>query len=325
MVTECAKKFVKKWSLQCCFTNARGLLGILDELKVTAMEKSLDIIGVAETWLTGEVDNAEIAIDGFRIVRKDRSEVKKGKHGGVLMYIRENITTRQCPDLNGSLSESVWCRVIHNRNNIDGVTVGVCYKSPAAEEQEIDELLLVMGKASKGEVLIMGDFNFPGVNWHTYESDGHGERFRDFVLDNFLIQHVKEPTREYNILDLVLTTNEHMVEHLEVHEHLGNSDHNTIYWNLICDIKQSESSHQHRQYSRGNYECMREDLMKINWEEEFKDLEIDELWKRFKDILELEVDKCVPLTAVRRRKYPKWMSREARRARNYKVKKMERL
>jgi hypothetical protein len=89
-------KCVKKSMLKCCFFNARGLLGKLDELKVVASELDLDVIGIAETWLTAEIDNAEIALEGYKVLRKDRSEIKTGKHGGVMMYIRENIVTREC-------------------------------------------------------------------------------------------------------------------------------------------------------------------------------------------------------------------------------------
>jgi hypothetical protein len=46
-------------------------------------------------------------------------------------------------------------------------------------------------------------------------------------MDSFLLQHVQEPTRENNVLDLVLSSTEGVVDNLEVKEHLGNSDHNT--------------------------------------------------------------------------------------------------
>jgi hypothetical protein len=36
----------------------------------------------------------------------------------------------------------------------------------------------------------MGDFNYPGINWETFESNNHGQAFRDLVMENFLIQHV---------------------------------------------------------------------------------------------------------------------------------------
>jgi hypothetical protein len=250
--------YVVKASLKCCFLNARGLLGKLDELKLLIYESGLDIIGIAETWLGEEVGNVEIMIEGYKIYRKDRSQIKHEKHGGVLLYVKNDIITCDCGDLNKIQAESIWCKIVDKTGKGTEIVVGVCYKRPAAEAKEIEELFKVLQMAAKGEVLIMGDFNYPGINWETFESNNHGQAFRDLVMENFLIQHVREPTRESNVLDLVLSSNDGMVENLEVKEHLGNSDHNTICWNLICDIKQVVIEKRQRRYQKGNYKLMRE-------------------------------------------------------------------
>jgi hypothetical protein len=33
----------------------------------------------------------------------------------------------------------------------------------------------VIEKAANNKVLVIGDFNFPGINLDTYDSDSHGE------------------------------------------------------------------------------------------------------------------------------------------------------
>ena len=72
----------------------------------------------------------------------------------------------------------------------------------------------------------MGDFNYPSVNWETLEADTVGEELLDLVNDCYLIQHVNIPTRDLNVLDLVFSSEDGMVENLHVKEHVGNSDHN---------------------------------------------------------------------------------------------------
>ena len=57
----------------------------------------------------------------------------------------------------------------------------------------------------------------------------------ELTQDCFLIQHVLKPTRYDNILDLVLSSEENMVEDLLVLEHLANSDHNIITWKTTCE------------------------------------------------------------------------------------------
>jgi len=58
----------------------------------------------------------------------------------------------------------------------------------------------------------MGDFNYPNINWATFDCGRIAEPFLDLVQDCFLTQHVYVPTRVYNILDLVLTSECGMVD-----------------------------------------------------------------------------------------------------------------
>ena len=48
-----------------------------------------------------------------------------------------------------------------NRN--ESVTVGVCYRSQAASDNELNELYKVIESASQGSV-IMGDFKYTKIN-----------------------------------------------------------------------------------------------------------------------------------------------------------------
>ena len=54
------------------------------------------------------------------------------------------------------------------------------------------------------------------------------------INDNFLIEHVDEPTRQKNILDIVFTSEENMIENLSVGEHFGTSDHQIVRWNMLA-------------------------------------------------------------------------------------------
>ena len=60
------------------------------------------------------------------------------------------------------------------------LTIGVCYKSPNADDSEVNELMDVIKKASNNMVLIMGDFNFLGINWVTLEAYVTGSKFRKY-------------------------------------------------------------------------------------------------------------------------------------------------
>ncbi len=55
---------------------------------------------------------------------------------------------------------------------------------------------------------VVGDFNYMGINWNGVIGDSDSEEFLKALQDNFLKQVVTEPTRDANILDLVLTKDE---------------------------------------------------------------------------------------------------------------------
>jgi len=54
-------------------------------------------------------------------------------------------------------------------------------------------------------IVIMKDFNYPGINWSTFKTDDIGYKFIKLILDCYLEQHVNMPTRNNNILDLIFT------------------------------------------------------------------------------------------------------------------------
>jgi hypothetical protein len=62
----------------------------------------------------------------------------------------------------------------------------MCYKSPNANGNEVEELLKNIEKAAEDKLPIMVDFNFPEINWVTLESGTNAINFRDLVIDKFI-------------------------------------------------------------------------------------------------------------------------------------------
>jgi Endonuclease-reverse transcriptase len=132
---------------------------------------SFSVRGVAETWLNGYIADADISRDGYKLHHKDRSCVKPGKAGCVVLHISKEIVSWEYEALNETKTESLWCKIATDSNRLDELVVGVCYKSPSAAECEVSKLFQVKEKAANSKVLVMGDFNFHGINWNTYDSD----------------------------------------------------------------------------------------------------------------------------------------------------------
>ena len=57
-------------------------------------------------------------------------------------------------------------------------------------------------------------------------------QFLLLTQDCFLTQHVLEPTRGGNVLDLILSSQNELVDNVKVHKLLGSCDHNQINFNI---------------------------------------------------------------------------------------------
>ena len=58
------------------------------------------------------------------------------------------------------------------------------------------KLLDRITEIAKNPCLIMGDFNYPDINWKLQEAGPEGIAFLDQMQDSFLTQNVSKPTRE---------------------------------------------------------------------------------------------------------------------------------
>ena len=115
---------------------------------------------------------------------------------------------------------------------------------------------LISSLDSSKMFLLMGDFNAPNVNWGNYSAYGGDDTFDvrlvNALLDNFITQHVTDPTRRSSnwlsssVLDLVLTRNIDC-ESLSQITHLpplGNGDHNVLLFTV--DIPEVPDTSIHR-------------------------------------------------------------------------------
>ena len=76
------------YNVTVVYFNARSVIPKLDSLRAEALVRTPSIICIVETWLSEDILDSEIAIDGYQIVRLDRN-----RHGGgVLAYIHNSLT-----------------------------------------------------------------------------------------------------------------------------------------------------------------------------------------------------------------------------------------
>ena len=123
--------------------------------------------------------------------RKDRMG-RRG--GGVLLYIKETIPAYEMQLLEGAdCKEAICCKLVTGHTTI---TIRVVYRCPNITKQNNEKIHNAISEVSKGDCIIMGDFNHGNIKWDTLQSTWvEDQKLLCLVQDNFLTQHLLEPTR----------------------------------------------------------------------------------------------------------------------------------
>ena len=97
------------------------------------------------------------------------------------------------------------------------VTIGVVYRCPNITKQNNEKIHNAIIEVSIGDCIIMGNFNHGNIKWDTLQSTWvEDQTFLCLVQDNFLTQHVLEPTRAARILYIVLSSQKELVDNVKI-------------------------------------------------------------------------------------------------------------
>jgi len=198
------------------YTNIDSFNNKRSELAARFASSQPDIIGITEVnnksgrW---RLEAQDLQLQGYLVY-----ENLSGR--GVVLYIREGICSSEVT-LAADYDTAVWCEV--RLEGHDSLLVGVVYRSPGTrttDTQNSNMMAMISEAVGKktSHVLIMGDFNFPGIDWNSLTSSASSQEqlFLEEYQDWFLWQHTTRPTRfrgqqTANILDLVMTNEEGMI------------------------------------------------------------------------------------------------------------------
>ena len=173
------------------------------------------------------------------------------------------------------------------------------YRSPNSSEVNNSQLCNLIDNVKSNTVLI-GDFNYPKIDWDNLTSDNPSRIFLDKVNEKCLEQMVHFPThKKGNILDLVLTNNPNIVLSVEDAGLIGKSDHNMILTELNCSPMKKENTQEIPNWSKANKNKISEMLLSYNWNQDMQTLNTEESWNLFKQRMDNVVKECVPSTKRR--------------------------
>ena len=177
--------------------------------------------------------------------------------------------------------ESLWCSINCNGEN---TLIGVCYRAPDSAEINDKALYSLLNRVKNQRVVVLGDFNYPEINWSQGDTLDAAHPFIECIANNFLFQLVEEPTRGKNFLDLVLSSDDSMVQKLQIGEPFESSDHQVIRLELVCEKRAVERNLKIYDYFKADYNEVRKYTESLNWDSMSKldNIGVDEIWAQMK-------------------------------------------
>ena len=291
------------------FLNIVSLPKKIDEINFSMSKKFIDLIAFNETRLDANITDNMINLDGYDIVRKDRSR----NGGGVCIYLRSSINYKIRDDLVPSELEAVCVEIIKPHSKPFFVTT-VCRPPSALSEffDHFEKLIKGIDNENK-EMYILGD-----LNCDLLRPD------KDYNIPTKKIKSLYELYQLSQLIDeatRVTMTTTSLIDHMVTNTpeknsdsgviHTGISDHSLIFAiRKISVIKKQENIVEMRNMKNFNEEKFVAELLKQHWEQVYFFAEDpNDMWEIWKKIFVEVLDKHAPLQCkkIRSKKVP-WIT-----------------
>ena len=297
--------------------NLRSMLNKHELIKVQLGDMGLDLITFSESWLTKGIEDSMIHINGYNIVRNDRTwtDGKRGgpkKGGGIGAYIRNSLsyTTAGLSQLNKSQKciESLWFEI--NREKAKNIVMCIIYRPPTGDVSTFCDCLTedINGiiELRNVELIVLGDFN---INYNNKKDPDMKKLLHLQELTN-LRQLIKENTRKDNCLDLILTNSDHISQSGVIE--LNISDHEMIYMTLkMKPTKHQKTSFLGRPYRNYDMNLFKTQLQNSDWEPFWDMRDPNACWDFIIKMIENVADTMCPLRErVVKEKGEIWLTNE---------------
>ncbi len=276
--------------------NIRSLLPKITEIRLLSNSNKVGLFCFTETWLDDSIKDAEIEIENYFLIRRDRNR----KGGGVCVYVRSDIGFNQRMDLNNDQIEAVWLNILLPKNK--PILVGACYRPP--DQTMFYEILeLVCSKYTdfvNSEVIMIGDFN---TDIRKTDLSGY-KALMNFCRSFSLHQLIKEPTcvcsSTQTIIDLDLVSEKSRIADSGVRNY-GLSDHSIVFCTqkIKKAVLNCHSSIRIRSLKRYSKEAFDDCLNLKNWSAVLQCNDVDKACFIFKCMFLEAVDNLAPFKVVR--------------------------
>lgn len=254
--------------LNICHVNVQSIcarqMSKFSEFKMCFENSKIDIICVTESWLTSDINDNLIDVDGYNLIRLDRTY---SRGGGICVYLKNDINyklvsqSELLPGIDYScLTEYLFIEVKHNN---DKFLLGVFYNPPDSDCSDV-----LFDKLSELSVryintVILGDFN---TNWN--KSCRKTLNFKNSV-DSFGFSCVNSiPTHFYpggcSQIDLILSSSTEFILNTQQVSAPAFSNHDIIFSALNIPRKINVNQRIYRDYNNIDVQALADAVNSVN-------------------------------------------------------------
>ena len=277
------------------FLNIVTLPCKIDEIRHSVCKKNIDLIAFNETRLDQSISDGLIHLDGYEVIRKDRSR----NGGGVCIYIRSSINYKIRSDLVPPTLEAVCLEITKSQSK--PFIVSTIYRPPNAPAEFFDcfETLIKQIDDENKEMYILGDLNCNLLQEKALFNVPTSKLNSIYELYQ-LSQLINEPTRvtltTSSLIDHVVTNTPEKISHSGV-VHTGISDHSLIYAiRKIRHFQKNDDFVEIRNMKNFNENNFVNELLNQHWEcIYFFGKDPNHMWEIWKELFLEVLNKHAPL------------------------------
>lgn len=273
--------------------NVRSLLNKFVDFKDMLISKDYHILAITETWLHNDVPNEAVAINGYKLIRKDRD----GRGGGVGIYIKENLSFQiiETGDTIEQLCVSIKLKSVL-------CIIGVMYRPPTADlNYFLDNLENTVATCLSitDNIYLLGDTN---VDLLKYDSP-MAATFNNFMDILGLTQLVSAPTRitqsTSTLIDHIVTSKPLLVSDVDI-LNVDLTDHELIQCCISAETNHSpQFIYKYRDYSNFDDELFLSDLQISDLDAMFALVNIDDKIELLTNTITALIDQHAPIRTAR--------------------------
>ena len=281
-----------------------------------------DIVLATETHLDDSFPSNSGLPPGYSAFRTDNY---LGSGGTMLVYRNDLLVS---PLDNGN-SDVTWGKILVQGRK--PIYIGSIYRNPASNVKMLECLEEDIAKLEPGNtlplIILGGDINLPSIIWENSSVSPNpqygstiNQKFIELIETFNLSQLVREPTRQNNILDVLLTTYPDYVGKISIIP--GMSDHQAVVAEFTLGLKYNKKKPRRVfLFKKGNIQAIKDKLKELITSLDFNTRTVNENWEFLRDSIMEAIKTHIPSKKVQDGKHVPWLNVKIKRS----IKKRKRL